>query len=75
MNVYILKVYAVVPGTPTANYEIDHVGQRFCKWDDAKRFVDWWKYDQGRRDSFIFEDYVECPVVDGNIVIPDNILR
>lgn len=75
MAVYILPVFVVVPGAPTQPYENEEKGQTFTNEESAYRWSNWWKFDQGRRDTEIIEDYVECPMIDGVVYIPEEINR
>lgn len=69
MNVYSLKVYVVVVGAPRYEYESWHANEVCVDPDVAASLLDHWKGDQGRKDSFIYEDYIMCPVVDGCVVV------
>lgn len=69
-NVYILQTFTVVPGAPRQPWEAEYPVTRFASEGPAKRFANWWRYDQGRKDTVIIESYEECPVINGQVHIP-----
>lgn len=75
MKIYILKTYAVIVGTPKYDYETEYPTEQYTNEETALNMVNWWRFDQGRRDTELVENYIECPVVDDCVVIPENINR
>lgn len=75
MRVYILPVFVVVPGAPVQPYENEEAGETFTQEESAERWANWWRFDQGRRDTQVLESFVECPMVDGLVYIPEEINR
>ena len=73
MSTYTIKTYAVVPGSPLAPYEAEGEVTYHTSETEAASFLDWWIGDQGRKDSFIYERWFECAVVDGSVIVPDCI--
>jgi hypothetical protein len=74
MKTYILKVYAVIPGAPRHDYEADGKVERFRSLVDAEIYGEWWKFDQGRKDTMIADDFIECPMIGETVFVPDSIL-
>jgi hypothetical protein len=74
MNIYIYKAYAVVVGAPKASYEAEYPTQVYANAERANRMLGFWTGDQGRRDSELVEVYLECPVVDGAVYLPSNLI-
>ena len=66
MSTYILKAYAVISDTVDTTI--------FRKLDAAKDFGNWVKFDQGDKNVEITEKYIECPMIDGTVYIPENVL-
>lgn len=73
MNTFILKIYTVVPGEPKHDYECEGKIEHFRNESDALQFANWWKFDQGREDTIVRENYVSCAVVDNGVIVPLNI--
>lgn len=66
MSTYIIKAYAVMSDTVDTTV--------FRTLNGAKDFGDWVKFDQGDKNVEIAEKYIECPVIDGTVYIPENVL-
>lgn len=71
MSSYILPVFVVIPGAPLNEYESELPNQTFRTNDSAVYYASWLVGDQGRGDTGIVETFVECPVINDVIYVPD----
>lgn len=75
MRVYFFKAFAVVVGAPRQEWEGEWPTEYYENEERAHRMLSWWQFDQGRKDTEIVETWIECAMVDGVVIVPDNIKR
>ncbi|MBE2198100.1 MAG: hypothetical protein IAE79_05780 [Anaerolinea sp.] len=72
---HILKTWKVIPGAPNEKYgESECPPEIYRNEETAMRMLDWWRFDQGRRDTELVEHCVECPVIDDLVYVPDCVM-
>ena len=72
MNTYILKVYEIRT-EQQADWQAESAHELYRDLETANRMLDWYSGDQGHKTYPITESFVECPVIDEVVYVPDYV--
>lgn len=72
MATYILKVYEV-EAEGNGTWQPEYTKETFRSQSSAESAADYWGNEHGMSVT-TWESYIECPVIDGTVFVPETVL-